>query len=150
MENWLLIQTFYHGLTNSTRETMDATAGGAFLSLTLLATVYTKIWKEESENSKLLRLYHQGIDQMWIDIGWFWSSVGIGYFIDDVSRRHQWTTYGWRRGKTYQTLQKGKDYGPSYLKLGMFSFTTRIVMSRIWVGFMFWFRVQILDPGHHK
>jgi hypothetical protein len=34
MENWLLMQTFYHGLTNNTRETMDATARGAFLSLT--------------------------------------------------------------------------------------------------------------------
>ena len=33
MENWLLMQTFYHGLTNNTRETMDAAAGGAFLSL---------------------------------------------------------------------------------------------------------------------
>jgi len=35
MENWLLMQTFYHGLSNNTRETMDATAGGAFLSLTI-------------------------------------------------------------------------------------------------------------------
>jgi hypothetical protein len=35
MENWLLMQTFYHGLTNSTRETMDVAAGGAFLSLTI-------------------------------------------------------------------------------------------------------------------
>jgi hypothetical protein len=35
MENWLLMQTLYHGLTTSTRETMDATAGGAFLSLTI-------------------------------------------------------------------------------------------------------------------
>jgi len=35
MEDWLLMQTFYHGLTNSTRENMDATAGGAFLSLTI-------------------------------------------------------------------------------------------------------------------
>jgi hypothetical protein len=35
MENWLLMQTFYHGLTNSTRETMDVTARGAFLSLTI-------------------------------------------------------------------------------------------------------------------
>ena len=35
MENRLLMQTFYHGLTNSTHETMDAAAGGAFLSLTL-------------------------------------------------------------------------------------------------------------------
>ena len=26
MENWLLMQTFYHGLTNSSRETMDAAA----------------------------------------------------------------------------------------------------------------------------
>jgi hypothetical protein len=34
MENWLLMQTFYHRLTNSTRETMDDAAGGAFLSLT--------------------------------------------------------------------------------------------------------------------
>jgi hypothetical protein len=35
MENWLLMQMFYHGLSNSTRETMDAAAGGAFLSLTI-------------------------------------------------------------------------------------------------------------------
>jgi hypothetical protein len=35
MENWLLMQTFYHGLTNNTRENMDASAGGAFLSLTI-------------------------------------------------------------------------------------------------------------------
>jgi hypothetical protein len=35
MENWLLMQTFYHGLTNNTCETMDAAVGGAFLSLTL-------------------------------------------------------------------------------------------------------------------
>jgi hypothetical protein len=35
MKNWLLMQTFYHGLTTSTRETMDAVVGGAFLSLTI-------------------------------------------------------------------------------------------------------------------
>jgi len=35
MESWLLMQTFYHGLSNSTRETMDAAARGAFLSLTI-------------------------------------------------------------------------------------------------------------------
>ena len=35
MENWLLMQTFYHGLTNSSREIMDATAGGAFMSFTI-------------------------------------------------------------------------------------------------------------------
>jgi hypothetical protein len=35
MEEWLLMQTFYHGLTSSTRETLDAAARGAFLSLNL-------------------------------------------------------------------------------------------------------------------
>ena len=54
MENWLLMQMFYHGLTNSTRETMDAADGGAFLSLTLpaMATLVEKMasnqgWNEE-------------------------------------------------------------------------------------------------------
>ena len=37
MKNWLLMQMFYHGLTNSTHETMDAATRGAFLSLTILA-----------------------------------------------------------------------------------------------------------------
>jgi methanogenic corrinoid protein MtbC1 len=35
MENWLHMQTFYHGLNNSTREIMDVVAGSAFLSLTI-------------------------------------------------------------------------------------------------------------------
>jgi hypothetical protein len=35
MEDWLLMQTFYHRLTSSTRENMDAAAGGSFLSLTI-------------------------------------------------------------------------------------------------------------------
>jgi hypothetical protein len=35
MENLLLLQTFYHGLNISTRETIDAAAGGVFLSLNL-------------------------------------------------------------------------------------------------------------------
>ena len=39
MKNWLLMQTFYHGWTNSTHENMDAAAGGAFLSLTILGAI---------------------------------------------------------------------------------------------------------------
>ena len=35
MDNWLLMHIFYHGLTNSTHENMNAAAGGAFLSLTI-------------------------------------------------------------------------------------------------------------------
>jgi hypothetical protein len=30
MENWLLMQTFYHELTSSTYENVDATVGGSF------------------------------------------------------------------------------------------------------------------------
>jgi hypothetical protein len=35
MENWLVLETFYHELSTNTREMMDAAAGGALLSLTL-------------------------------------------------------------------------------------------------------------------
>jgi hypothetical protein len=35
MEDWLLIQTFYHGLTTSACENIDAVVGGSFLSLTI-------------------------------------------------------------------------------------------------------------------
>jgi hypothetical protein len=35
MEEWLLMQSFYHGLTQKCREQLNATAGGSFMSLTL-------------------------------------------------------------------------------------------------------------------
>jgi hypothetical protein len=35
MEDWLLMQTSYHGLTTSTCENIEAAAGGSFLSLTI-------------------------------------------------------------------------------------------------------------------
>jgi hypothetical protein len=35
MEDWLLMQGFYHALTQKAHEKLDATAGGAFMSLTL-------------------------------------------------------------------------------------------------------------------
>jgi hypothetical protein len=35
MEEWLLIQDFYHGLTQKAREHLDATAEGSFLPLTV-------------------------------------------------------------------------------------------------------------------
>jgi hypothetical protein len=35
MEEWLLMQGFYHGLTQKAREHLDATAEGSFLSLTV-------------------------------------------------------------------------------------------------------------------
>ena len=54
MEDWLLMQPFYHGLTNNTHENMDAAVGGAFLSLTIAqaTTLMEKMvsnqrWNEE-------------------------------------------------------------------------------------------------------
>ena len=35
MEDWLLMQSFYHGLTQKAHEQLDATARGSFMSLTL-------------------------------------------------------------------------------------------------------------------
>jgi hypothetical protein len=59
MENWLLMQTFYHELTNSTHETMDVAAGGAFLSLTIIQAtalvekmVSNQGWNEERTQTR--------------------------------------------------------------------------------------------------
>jgi hypothetical protein len=35
MENWLVLQNFYNGLTPMSKGHLDAAAGGAFLSLTI-------------------------------------------------------------------------------------------------------------------
>ena len=35
MEDWLFMQSFYHGLTQKAREQLDASTGGEFMSLTL-------------------------------------------------------------------------------------------------------------------
>jgi hypothetical protein len=35
MEDWLVLQNFYEGLTAMSKGHIDATAGGAFLSLTI-------------------------------------------------------------------------------------------------------------------
>ena len=62
MENWLLMQTFYHGLTNSTRETMDVAAGGAFLSLTIPATtaLVEKMTSNQGWNKECLQTHKRG------------------------------------------------------------------------------------------
>ena len=56
------MQTFYHGLTNNTRETMDAAAGGAFLSLTLLAvtTLVEKMASNQGWNEERVQTHKRG------------------------------------------------------------------------------------------
>jgi hypothetical protein len=50
MEDWLLMHIFYYGLTQRSREQLDATAGGSFMSLTLGKAEYLmeKIAKNQS------------------------------------------------------------------------------------------------------
>ena len=56
------MQTFYHGLTNSTRETMDAAVGGAFLSLTIPAvtTLMEKMASNQGWNEERLQTRKRG------------------------------------------------------------------------------------------
>ena len=56
------MQIFYHGLTNSSRETMDATVGGAFLSLTILATIalVEKVASNQGWNEECLQTRKRG------------------------------------------------------------------------------------------
>jgi hypothetical protein len=35
MEEWFIIQSFYHGLIRSSREHIDAPAGGSFFALSI-------------------------------------------------------------------------------------------------------------------
>jgi hypothetical protein len=62
MESWLLMQTFYHGLTNSTRETMDAAARGAFLSLTIdkATTLVEKMVSNQGWNEEITQTRKRG------------------------------------------------------------------------------------------
>jgi hypothetical protein len=55
MEDWLLMQSFYHGLTEKAHEQLDATTRGSFMSPTLgkAKTLMKKIasnqgWSQES------------------------------------------------------------------------------------------------------
>jgi hypothetical protein len=63
---WLLLQTFYRGLSINTCEMMDAATGGAFLSLTLTQAtnlvdkmVSNQAWNEERQPHKKERGMHQ-------------------------------------------------------------------------------------------
>ena len=56
MEEWLIIQNFFHGLNQRSRDHMDAAAGGAFLSLDVAGarTLIDKVvcnqsWKEDRQ-----------------------------------------------------------------------------------------------------
>jgi hypothetical protein len=62
MEHWLLMQTFYHGLTSSTRENVDATAGGSFLSLNITeaTTLIEKMASNQGWNEERTQLRKRG------------------------------------------------------------------------------------------
>ena len=53
MEDWLLMQSFYHGLTQKAHEQLDATTGGSFMSLTheKAETLIEKIASNQGQSS---------------------------------------------------------------------------------------------------
>ena len=61
IEDWLLMQGFYHGLTRKTQEQLDATAEGSFLSLTLrrAKVLMEKISENQSWSRENTQHYHQ-------------------------------------------------------------------------------------------
>ena len=77
------------------------------LAFTQFVPVYTKIWEEERRKSKLLRLYHQGIDCIRIDISWFRCGTGIGSL--RMMSADNDNELRLASGNTCRTLQKGKD-----------------------------------------
>jgi hypothetical protein len=56
------MQTFYHGLFTSTRESVDAAVGGAFLSLNLTdtTTLIKKMASNQSWNEELVQPHKRG------------------------------------------------------------------------------------------
>jgi len=56
------MQTFYHGLTNSTHENMDAAIGGAFLSITIAQPIalVEKMASNEGWNEECLQTRKRG------------------------------------------------------------------------------------------
>jgi hypothetical protein len=64
MEEWFIVQSFYHGLTRSTKEHIDATVGGSFFALNIEeARVLTKnmassqSWIDEHTQSRTRKVH---------------------------------------------------------------------------------------------
>ena len=66
MKNWLLMQTFYHRLTSSTRENMDTAAGGSFLSLTInnATALIEKMASNQGWNEEHMQPRERGMHQL--------------------------------------------------------------------------------------
>jgi hypothetical protein len=66
MEDWLLMKTFYHRLTTSARENIDAAAGGSFLSLTICeaTTLVEKIASNQGWNEECTQPRKRGMHQV--------------------------------------------------------------------------------------
>jgi hypothetical protein len=60
MEEWLLMQGFYHGLIKKAHEQLDATARGSFLSLTHVKAevLMERIAKNQSWSQDNIQHYH--------------------------------------------------------------------------------------------
>ena len=63
MDNWLILQNFYNGLTQSSRDHVDAAAGGAFFSLTIerATTLIEKMVSNQGWSDDRLQLRQRGM-----------------------------------------------------------------------------------------
>ena len=63
MEDWLILQNFYNGLTSTSRAHIDAAAGGAFFSLTVseATTLIEKMVSNQGWSEDRLQTWKDGM-----------------------------------------------------------------------------------------
>ena len=63
MDNWLILPNFYNGLTRSSRDHVDAVAGGAFFSLTIVraTSLIEKMVSNQGWSDDRLQLRQRGM-----------------------------------------------------------------------------------------
>ena len=63
MDNWLILQNFYNGLTQSSRDHVDAAVGGAFFSLTIerATSLIEKMVSNQGCSDDRLQPRHRGM-----------------------------------------------------------------------------------------
>jgi hypothetical protein len=66
MEEWFIIQSFYHGLIHTTREHIDATAGGSFFALSIeeARKLMEKMASNQSWNDELTPSHIHKVHQL--------------------------------------------------------------------------------------
>jgi hypothetical protein len=65
MEEWFIIQTFYHGLVSSAREPIDAATGGSFFALSIEEAC--KLVEKMASNQSWEVHQLEEVDMLWLE-----------------------------------------------------------------------------------